>query len=121
MRLTKRDALATLAFAAVLIPYVGYVVRGSMPFIQDARGMAATGVVGLALALWAWGTGSRFGVALLVLGIGSIGLGVTAALVGSEGSDVLLAIFMGTIGLVWALETLNDSGVITPPRSATHV
>jgi hypothetical protein len=121
MRLTKRDALATLAFAAVLVPYVGYVVRGSMPFIQDARGMAATGVVGLGLALLAWGTGSRFGVALLVLGVGSIGLGVTAALIGSEGSDLLLAIFIGTIGLVWALESLDHAGLTGPPRSTSHV
>ena len=116
MRLTKKDAIATLAFAAVLVPYIGYVVRGSMPFIQDARGMAATGVIGLAVALLAWGTGSRFGNALLLIGLGSMALGVTAALIGSEGSDLLLAIFIGTVGLVWLLESAAHFG--GPSRGA---
>lgn len=53
MRLTKRDAFATVIVAAVVVPYVGYIVRGSMPFIEDPRGMAGVGLIGLLLAAWA--------------------------------------------------------------------
>jgi hypothetical protein len=34
-KLTLRDLLATLIVAAVVVPFVGYSVRGSMPFGQD--------------------------------------------------------------------------------------
>jgi hypothetical protein len=37
-KLTLRDLLATLIVAAVLVPFIGYSVRGSMPFVQDPRG-----------------------------------------------------------------------------------
>lgn len=50
MRLTKRDAFATVIVAAVVVPYVGYIVRGSMPFIEDPHGMAGVGLIGLLLA-----------------------------------------------------------------------
>ena len=39
-KLTTRDLLATLVIAAVAVPLVGYPARGSMPFVQDPRGMA---------------------------------------------------------------------------------
>ena len=37
---TLRDLLATLITAAVAVPFVGYSVRGSMPFVPASRGMA---------------------------------------------------------------------------------
>ena len=39
-KLTLRDLLATLITAAVAVPFVGYSVRGSMPFVPASRGMA---------------------------------------------------------------------------------
>jgi hypothetical protein len=50
MRWTLRDAVATLLVAAAFVPYVGYLVWGGMPFIQDPRGMAAAALVLGALA-----------------------------------------------------------------------
>ena len=51
MKIGWRDGVATFLVAAIVVPYVGYLVRGSMPFIQDPRGMTATGLVlGLAAA-----------------------------------------------------------------------
>lgn len=44
--LTIKDAVATVLLMAVGIPYVGYLIRGEMPFIQDPRGMAGVGLVG---------------------------------------------------------------------------
>jgi hypothetical protein len=37
-KLTVRDLLATLILAAVLVPFIGYSARGSMPFVQDPAG-----------------------------------------------------------------------------------
>jgi hypothetical protein len=106
-RLTFKDAIASVVLAVVAIPYVGYLVRGEMPFIQDPRGMATTGIVGLLLLFGAWGLGTRttFGKVMLLLGVGAVGLGVAAALVGAEGSEVLLALFMGAIAIVYVAET----------------
>lgn len=56
-RLTVRDGI--VALVAVLIPYIGYLIRGDMPFIQDARGMASAGLISLvALGLGASGSGA---------------------------------------------------------------
>jgi hypothetical protein len=49
-KLTVRDLAATLLIAAVAVPFIGYSVRGSMPFVQDPRGMAGVGIVGAMLA-----------------------------------------------------------------------
>jgi len=107
MRLSKKDAIAGAAFAAVIVPYVGYVVRGSMPFIQDPRGMASVGLAGLAVILAAWGAGSAFEKVMMTSGVAAFGLGLAAAFVGTEGSEVLLAAFMSVLGAIWAIETLG--------------
>lgn len=33
MRLTWKDGLATVLVAAIVVPYIGYLAQGSMPFI----------------------------------------------------------------------------------------
>ena len=43
MKIGWRDGAATLLVAAVAVPYIGYLVRGSMPFVHDPRGMDITG------------------------------------------------------------------------------
>lgn len=113
MRLTKKDAVATALVAAVVIPYVGYLIRGEMPFIQDPRGMAAVGIVGLVLSFAAWGLGLRstFGKAMLVVGLATLGLGIAGAIVGNEGSEVLLAVFVGGLVVVWAVESMFHAGL----------
>ena len=122
MQWTKRDTFATLLVAAVLIPYVGYLIRGEMPFIQDPRGMAAVGIVGLLLAFVAWGLGigTMFGKVMLGLGVIALGLGIGAAIVGVEGSALLLAVFMGGIVLVWAIETLFHAGFFGRAAPRAH-
>lgn len=74
--------------------------------------MAGVGIVGLLLGFMAWGLGIRstFGKWMLVLGVTTLGLGIAAALVGTEGSELLLATFVGGIVLVWAVETMHDAG-----------
>ena len=45
MRLTLRDLIATALLLAIGIPYVGYLVAGEMPLVEDARGMSAVGLL----------------------------------------------------------------------------
>ena len=40
-----RDTIATVLVALIIAPYIGYLVNGSVPFIQDPRDMAAMGLV----------------------------------------------------------------------------
>lgn len=49
---------------------------------------------------------------MFVLGIATLGLGFAAALIGAEGSGLLLAIVIGAIVVVWAIETAHDAGWI---------
>jgi hypothetical protein len=104
MQLSKADRAATVLVAAIAVPYVGYLVFGSMPFVFDARAMAATG---LGLGLAACAVGARFGVSLDrgfwllgVLGAGTVAFGVAALVTERPG---LLAAFMAGVVLVWAL------------------
>ena len=45
MRITLRDTVASILVAAIAVPYVGYLLYGSVPFVQDPRGMAAVGLI----------------------------------------------------------------------------
>ena len=42
---------------------------------------------------------------MLVAGLAALGIGIAAALVGVEGSDLLLAIFMGAYAVIFVAET----------------
>lgn len=117
MRLSRWDGLATVVFAAVAVPYVGYLVRGSMPFVQDPRGMSGVGLVGLVVGIVVWALAVRNtdrsraettvlgGLALVALGLG------VAALV-AETSEVLLAAFMAAIALVWLADLAMHAGLV---------
>lgn len=129
MRFTWKDAFVSLLVAAVAVPYVGYLVRGSMPFIEDPRGMAATGLVLGLIAAAAAGraafTQERFGRAAEIVGLVSLGTGLATLIWAESGtlSDVLLALFVGTMVLTWALVMVGDSGLLAghrPARIAAH-
>jgi len=104
---TWRDMTATVLVAAIVVPYVGYLLNGEMPFIQDPRGMAATGLVlGIAAAVlvdrWIFAPGVWQRIALFT-GVTALGLGVAALWTENE---VLLAAFVGAIVVTWALGEL---------------
>src|SRR6266545_4501592 len=81
MKLSIRDGFATLLLAAILVPYVGFLANGSMPFIKDPPGMAATALI---LGAAAFLFGGRFtadtvlGVTELALVLVTLGIGVAA-------------------------------------------
>ena len=112
-RLNLWDGVATVAIAAIAAPYVGYLVNGSMPFVHDPRGMSGVGLVLGAFAFVALNLSASMGMVERTLAGGSLILGVIAlALAETFAADVLLAVFMGTILFVWALELTEHAGVI---------
>jgi hypothetical protein len=119
-KLTVRDLLATLIIAAVVVPFIGYSARGSMPFVQDPRGMAGVLIVGglLAFAVFgrrAFGTGA-FEWIMVALGVLIIGFAIAALI--AETMWALLVPAMAS--LVRALALMHDAGYIAPEHATRH-
>jgi uncharacterized membrane protein YfcA len=116
MRLTFRDAIASLLVAAIAVPYIGYLVNGEMPLIKDARGMSATGLVLGAIAFLVLQSGNaddRVGTGEGVAAIVSMSLGLAALLLAETAvAEILLAVFMGSILLVYAFEVADHAGLV---------
>lgn len=120
VKLTTRDVVAAALVAAVAIPYVGYLVDGAVPFIEDARGMSATGLVLGAVAFLVFrrgGESDRESDALSrldrVLFAAAAVLGLVSLLAAeSAAADVLLAAFMGSILAVFAIGLMEHAGLV---------
>lgn len=121
MRLTMRDGIATLLVVAIAIPYVGYLINGSMPFIQDPTGMAATGLLlGAAAALVGGWIVLRGGMAVeistVVVGVAALALGILALV--SENfldpiaREAVLGGFMAAITVLWGFALLRHAGAV---------
>lgn len=116
MRVKAKDWLGTLLVAAIAVPYIGYLIRGEMPFIEDARGMAATGLVLGVAAYLLMLRGDPLDrdhellISLAVLsalvGVAALGFAETAA------AEVLLGVFMASIVTVWAMTLVEHAGVL---------
>jgi hypothetical protein len=121
-KLTIRDALATLIVAAVVVPFVGYSVRGSMPFVQDPRGMAGVGIVGAVLAFVAFGRrafgSGAFESVMVTLGVLTLGFGI-AALIAETMWALLVPMVVGLV-LLWMLALVHDAGYIGPAHATRH-
>jgi hypothetical protein len=116
MRGKTKDLLATILVAAIAVPYIGYLINGEMPFIKDPRGMSATGLVLGVVAFLVLRRGDAvdtLGKVEIGLGLGSLALGVVAlVLAETAAAEVLLAVFMGSILVVWAIELLDHAGLL---------
>src|SRR5512142_3371732 len=121
-KLTFRDLLATLIVAAVVVPFIGYSARGSMPFVQDPRGMAGVIIVGglLAFAVFgrkAFGTGT-FETIMVTLGVLTLGFAIAALI--AETVWALLVPAMASLVLLWALALMHDAGYVAPAHGAVR-
>lgn len=123
MKLTMRDLVATLLVAAIGVPYVGYLLDGEMPFVEDARGMAGVGLILGAVAFLVLRGGNakdRVGTTENVLATLSLVLGLVAlAFAETAAAEVLLAVFMGSILVVWAAEVADHAGWV-PGHAEAH-
>lgn len=123
MRLKARDLVGTVLIVAIAVPYAWYLIDGSAPFVEDPRGMSA---IGLLLALAAYmvmqrgdpdDMTDRVEIALYVV---SLGLGVLAVTLAETASaEVLLAVFMGSILVVWAIKMMDHAGVLPMAQHPT--
>lgn len=115
MKLTLRDLVATLLVLAIAVPYIGYLMNGSMPYIEDPRGMSAVGLLLGAVAFLVMRSGDELdragkaeaGIALVSLGLGLVAL----AFAETAAAEALLAVFMVSILVVWAVEMIDHAGV----------
>jgi hypothetical protein len=116
MRLKFKDLIGSILFAAIAVPYVGYLINGEMPFIKDPRGMSATGLVlGVVayLVMRRDDLSDRVGKAETALAGTSLVSGIVAlALAETAAAEVLLAVFMASILIVWAVELMDHAGVL---------
>jgi hypothetical protein len=121
MRLTPRDAFASVLYALILVPYIAYLIRGEMPFIQDPRGMAATGLVlGVAAFLVAdrISLGAAVGSTQVALAVTALTVGIVALAVAETAiAETLLAAFIALIVIVWAVQMLHHAGVIQTDKA----
>ncbi|MER7251376.1 hypothetical protein [Kribbella sp. NPDC000426] len=114
MTLRARDVVAMLLVVAVLVPYVGYLMNGQMPLIEDSSAMASTGLVLGGLAFWVIRGGGRptrpgraeAGSAALAIVLYILAI----ALSGTAAAELLLAAFVCSLLLVFALDLLDRGG-----------
>jgi hypothetical protein len=115
-RIQAKDWVATILVAAIAVPYIGYLVRGEMPFIEDPRGMAGTGLVlGVAAYLvMTWGDPfDRFGKVETALAVVGLVLGLTALAFAETGvAEALLAVFMTSILVIWVMKLVDHAGLL---------
>jgi hypothetical protein len=116
MKTVWKDLIATALVAVIGVLYVGYLVNGDMPFVEDPRGMAAIGLVlGIAafLVMRLGDATDRLGKIEVAVALVSLALGVIAlALAETAAAEVLLAVFMGSIAVVWLMEFADHVGVL---------
>ena len=121
-KLTLRDILATLAVAAVVVPFIGYSARGSMPFVHDPRGMAGVGIAGCLLTFAVLGRGAlgtgAFEWFMVTLGVLTLGFGMAALI--AETTWALLVPMMAGLVIIWAAALLHDAGYIAPAHAVRH-
>jgi ABC-type uncharacterized transport system permease subunit len=141
MKLTWRDAVATLLFAVIAAAYVGYLVSGGFTVfgigagIMDPTGMSALGLVLGMIAAFVGGwivlhEGSGLAYLTGGLGVVSVALGLLT-LVGENLFnnatvwETVLAAFIGSIVLLWGIATGRHAGLVAggqphAPAGLTH-
>ncbi|HEX6498979.1 MAG TPA: hypothetical protein VF054_08100 [Micromonosporaceae bacterium] len=115
MKLKGRDLVATILVVAIAVPYIGYLVNGSMPFVQDARGMTGVGLAfgALAFGVLKYGdTANPLTRGEIAVASVSLALGLAALLLAETAvAATLLALFMVSILVVWAVEVIDHAGI----------
>ena len=116
MRLTLRDLVASVLLLAIAVPYGIYLVNDTAPLVDDARGMAAGGLLIGAVMVLVLRSADEFdtvGKVESLVAFTSLALGVVAlAFAETAAAEVLLAVFMVSILVVWAVEVLDHSGLV---------
>ncbi|HUZ19300.1 MAG TPA: hypothetical protein VMU75_01840 [Acidimicrobiales bacterium] len=113
-RWVARDTIASALVVAIIAPYIGYLARGSVPFVEDVEAMAGAGLV-LGLLACAIGGRGPFGPGIflpvaLIGGLSTLGLGLAAFVTTNAG---VLAAFMAAVVAMWLATTIRHVLVLT--------
>ena len=126
MKLTWRDAVATVLTAGGVATYAAYTQGASLPSLSSPRAVAAA-VLALGFLACTVGAPDAFGPAAKrwTTMVGSV-LGVAILLSGAitliTGGTVALAVLVGTTVALWAFTTLHHAfGPNSPEPPATEV
>jgi len=123
MKLKLKDFAATVLVAAIAVPYVDFLIEGDLTLVNDARAMVGTGLVLAFSAYLVLERGETFDKVDKVekgLALASLALGVAAyELAGTAAAEVLLAVFMGSILVVWATKLMDHAGVLPMAQHPT--
>lgn len=125
MRLHTKDWVATALVALAVLYYIGFLVRGAMPLVQDPRGMSAIALVLGVVAFVLLGSATtapehRAPAAAAAL---SVAIGVVTFILGhTAAAPPLLAVFIVSIVVAWALPVLERAGYVAGGhgRPAVH-
>ena len=126
MTLRARDLIATILVALIAVPYIGYLVNGSAPLVEDPRGMSAVGLILGIAAFLVLRSGDQFdelGKTEVAIAAVSLALGLVALIFAEAAlAELLLALFMGSILVVYAVELMDHAGVLHGhhPTGAAH-
>lgn len=116
MKLQRKDLGATLLMVAIAVAYIGFLIRGEWPPIEDARGMTGTAFVFAVVTysvLWRGDALDRRGRWEAVMAAVSLAFGVTVYELSDSGAaQPLLAVFMLSILGVWMVKLLDHVGAL---------
>ena len=115
---TIREVLAKVVTVAVLVPFAGYSIRGSMPFVEDPRGMAGLGLLGVLLVGVAFGLEAfrRPGTGPVMTALAAIAMGFgIAALIAETSWGLLVPMVLGLVAL-WAVGVAGDAVAVAAQR-----
>ena len=115
-RLTVRDHVATALVALIIVPYLVHLAWDEAPLLQEPRGLAGLGLV-LGFSAFVIVRGADIldwtGLAEVGLALASLLLGLAAlVLSGTAAAEALLAAFMASVLVVWAVEVLDHAGLL---------
>ncbi len=112
MKLTWRDGVATLALAALVVPFVGYLLYGSFPFLQDPTGAAGLtlilGMIGAYVGGWIV-TDKGSGLAIATVGAGALSAVLALAALLSENlwdvttRNVMIGGSIALLAVLWVI------------------
>ena len=116
MRLTWRDAAATLLVGAAAAVYLGQRLSVPLPLITDRGDVAAAalllGFVACVIDEWTVKHAALVRT-LSVLSVSTVGIGIAAM---ATESEVLLTIVVAMLVTLWAVTTLAHAGVLAHGR-----
>ena len=123
MKLKTRDFVSAALIALIAVPYIGYLIEGEMPLIEDARGMSAVGLIFGTVAYLLLSSGDPRDKADNLedaLALGSFVLGFIAfALAETGAAEILLAVFMVSILVAWGFKLMDHAGVLHTAHPAS--